>query len=260
LGLGSWHGFCGINLMTVFIYTLSDPTTNVVRYIGKTKNLAMRYHNHCNKRHNEKTHKRNWINSLMKKGLKPVMEVLDIVPESEWIFWEKYWVNQFIVWGYDLVNNTEGGDGLSFSNQTSFKKGLTPWNKGTAAKGICNECGKEYLKYIKTLKTCSRKCSTAYRKKSNNFKGTFVKGFTPWNKGVTGYSLKKNYTPTKEAIERAVEKNRKPIIQLSKNGEFIREFKSIAEASSITKISNICRVLKNRQKTAGGFIWKYKQK
>lgn len=116
--------------MKVYIYTLEHPITNEIRYIGKTKNPKERFHNHCNRLHNEHTHKRNWINSLRFIGLKPKMNILDEVNESEWKHWEKYWIEQFRQWGFNLVNHTSGGDGLTIGNQTSFKKGSIPWNKG----------------------------------------------------------------------------------------------------------------------------------
>lgn len=59
------------------------------------------------------------------------------------------------------------------------------------------------------------------------------------------------------------EKNSKPIIQLDKNNNIIQEFKSIKEALEYFKksINNSCitSCLKGRQKTAFGFIWKYKE-
>jgi predicted GIY-YIG superfamily endonuclease len=116
--------------MKVYIYTLEHPITKEVRYIGKTKNPKERFHNHCNRLHNQHSHKRNWINSLRNQSLKPVMNILDEIEESEWKYWEKYWIEQFRQWGFNLVNHTSGGDGLTVGNQTSFKKGDIPWNKG----------------------------------------------------------------------------------------------------------------------------------
>ena len=117
-------------MKTVYIYTLEHPITKEIRYVGKTKNPKMRFHNHCNKLHNEKSHKRNWINKLKKEGLKPKMKILDEVLESEWKFWERFWINQFKQWNFNLVNHTSGGDGLTLGNETSFKKGNIPWNYG----------------------------------------------------------------------------------------------------------------------------------
>ncbi len=50
-----------------------------------------------------------------------------------------------------------------------------------------------------------------------------------------------------------------PVIQLSKNGDFIQEWKSQTEVKKVLKIK-ICTALKYPHKTAGGYKWKYKNK
>ena len=51
------------------------------------------------------------------------------------------------------------------------------------------------------------------------------------------------------------------IIQFSKEGELIAEYPSIAEAGRQTGCKNqsICNCCKGNRKSAGGFIWKYKE-
>ena len=53
----------------------------------------------------------------------------------------------------------------------------------------------------------------------------------------------------------------KSILQFSKYGEFIAEYPSFMEAERKTGISNssICQCCKGKRKSAGGFIWKYKE-
>ena len=50
------------------------------------------------------------------------------------------------------------------------------------------------------------------------------------------------------------------VLQYTKDGEFLSEFKTIREASQILNIceSSISQCCKNKLITAGGFIWKYK--
>lgn len=108
---------------TTNIYTLTDPRTNEIRYVGKANNISQRYQAHLNRARDHQTHKRNWVNSLRKLGLKPIIDVIDIVPIEDWVFWETYWINQIKSWGFKLTNNTDGGDGCTFGNKTSFKKG-----------------------------------------------------------------------------------------------------------------------------------------
>jgi len=115
---------------TTNIYILIDPETNQVRYVGKANNIFQRYKAHLNRARKHQIHKLNWINYLKTKGLKPIIEIIDIVPIDNWVFWETYWISQFKTWGFDLINYTNGGEGTTFGNQTSFKKGHIPYNLG----------------------------------------------------------------------------------------------------------------------------------
>ena len=78
------------------------------------------------------------------------------------------------------------------------------------------------------------------KKKSDLFKGRL-----PWNTGKSGYQ-------TKKAI---------PILQYDKQGNFIKEWRSIIEAEeSFGKDSaNVSRCLGKRRPSAYGFVWEYKK-
>lgn len=115
-----------------YIYILADPITMKIRYVGKTNNCYQRYRHHLVASANPKSHKRNWIESLKRQGLKPILKIIDEVPTEEWKFWEQYWICQLKAWGFSLVNHTHGGEGLTNGNQTSFKKGTIPWNKNNS--------------------------------------------------------------------------------------------------------------------------------
>lgn len=51
-----------------------------------------------------------------------------------------------------------------------------------------------------------------------------------------------------------------PILQFTKDGMFVKEWPSALEAERQLGIacSNICNCLKGRNKSAGGFVWRYK--
>ena len=82
----------------VYIYTLSDPSTNEIKYCGKTKNINERYKSHLKINSNEGRKKRYWVKSLIEKNLKPIIEIIDIVDAKRWGFWEKYWICQLKCW------------------------------------------------------------------------------------------------------------------------------------------------------------------
>lgn len=52
----------------------------------------------------------------------------------------------------------------------------------------------------------------------------------------------------------------RPILQLTKDGEFIKEWPSLSDAYRQLGVppSNICFCLKGYRKYAGGFVWRYK--
>lgn len=61
-------------------------------------------------------------------------------------------------------------------------------------------------------------------------------------------------------VEKAAESHRKPVLQFTKDGEFVKEYESVREAESQTGIKTICKCCKGHKDYphAGGFIWKYK--
>lgn len=94
------------------VYTLSDPTTNIVKYIGITsKTLTRRLSGHCAET-KANTKKVNWIKSLKKNNLKPIIMELDCFETyEESLYFEQYWISQFKMWGFNLLNLTIGGEG-----------------------------------------------------------------------------------------------------------------------------------------------------
>lgn len=127
-------------MKTTNIYILIDPRTNLVKYVGKTNNIRQRYMAHLNRARKHQIHKKNWIEQLKKEKLKPIIEIIDVVPIDNWIFWETYWISQMKTWGFDLINYTNGGEGCTFGNQTSFKKG----DGGKKVVGYNSQCEKKY--------------------------------------------------------------------------------------------------------------------
>lgn len=92
------------------IYTLTDPRTDAVRYIGTTgRTLECRLGDHIRQsRWGEKTHRANWIRQLLAADLLPVISMLEITEDKTR---EIYWIREYRERGIDLVNGTAGGDG-----------------------------------------------------------------------------------------------------------------------------------------------------
>jgi len=93
----------------VYIYALTCPETGIIRYVGKTIDLAARYKKHLYK--NVKTRCRNWIESLKARGLKPQLRILIKTDEAFANFWETRVIKRFKETGIPLTNLTDGGEG-----------------------------------------------------------------------------------------------------------------------------------------------------
>jgi hypothetical protein len=78
-------------------------------------------------------------------------------------------------------------------------------------------------------------------------------------KGKPNFKLKGFKYSDKSKQKMSVVKN-KPILQYDKQGNFIEEWGSIKEASLKLDLCgpHISRVCRNIKKTAGGWIWKFK--
>ena len=155
---------------TIYIYLLIDPISNQIRYVGKTNNIKQRFKNHLNSCRDKNTHKRNWLNKLKKQGYKPEIEIIDIVIKDDWKFWEIFWISYYKSIGCNLVNYTIGGDGLTFGNITSFKKGNKPWNTGIK----CSTETKLKIKKALTGKSTGRFKAVAQYDMNNNLIQTYI--------------------------------------------------------------------------------------
>lgn len=97
-----------------FIYTLVDPISGHVRYVGKTDypDTRLKYHIKSIKVTKNK-HKVSWIKNLLTMKLKPILEIIDEVNYSEWEFWEQHYISLYKSWGFKLINKTFGGEGAT---------------------------------------------------------------------------------------------------------------------------------------------------
>lgn len=228
----------------IYFYTLSHPTTNEIRYLGKTNNIKKRYNKHINESIKSTTsHKKAWTNSLLKQNLKPTIEILDILGKNtNWQFQEQYWISQLKTWGFNLTNSTNGGEGVNIGN--------IPWNKGS--KGLIKSNNTSFEK--------GNMIGKETRFVGGNIIGEatrFEKGHNTWNKGVACSDETKNKISI--ANKGKVSKRRKTILQYDLDGIFIKEYESVTQAEKETNINSISRVARGKGKTAGGYVWKYKK-
>lgn len=94
----------------MFIYALFDPRNNSIRYVGKTTNRCSE-RLRCHVWDRRRSHKRNWIQSLLAIGLLPRLEIIEAVPRERWREAERFWITYLRFLGCQLTNVAAGGDG-----------------------------------------------------------------------------------------------------------------------------------------------------
>jgi len=102
-------------MKSAVIYVLRCPRTRAIRYVGKCVDVKSRLRQHISesKIGDVRSHKCAWIGSLLRDGLRPVLEVDYVVPADEcWKEAERRRVAFHRANGCDLTNGTNGGDDM----------------------------------------------------------------------------------------------------------------------------------------------------
>jgi hypothetical protein len=211
--------------MKQYIYSLSDPRTNDVRYIGKTSNVKNRFKKHIKvSLDNIVTLKDEWIYELKNINLKPVIEILDIGDDLNINDLEIYWISQFKTWGFNLANMTIGGEGgnwIGVNHKESSKRKMMLNNPKRKIIVQYDLKGKVLGKY-NSIREASRYTNLCRRHITNcckNKKSSTVGGY------VFRFSNDKfDYKPY-------IPYNTTKINKFDTNGNFIESYFSMTEAS-----------------------------
>jgi hypothetical protein len=261
--------------MSIFIYYLSDEKGNI-RYVGKTKNSPRKrlYKHILESKTNKKSHKTNWIKSLLNKGERPVINVIDEVQEEEWEFWEQYWISQFKSWGFSLTNLTIGGEGGNgYKHNINSKQKMRKSKLGTT---LSQEQKDKISKSVKQKFIDNPN----YNRSGNNIKSIINKDEL-YNLYITenlsmpkiakklGFGEKKIFDTLKEYNiskpkevwkEQLSTQPNKVVLQYDLFGNFIKEWISLNTINKETGLNkaNIANCCRSVAKSVGGYIWRYK--
>jgi len=154
---------------TTFLYTLSDPRTGEIRYLGKSDHPFKRLTIHRLDLRTQ-THKVNWIRSLREAGLTPLMEILDEVPESQWEFWEREYIRVFRATGVRLTNQAEGGEGGAFKGHRHSHESRSQISNSLRGQRRTAEARKRQSEAAKRRWLASGPMSEEYRRKISESK------------------------------------------------------------------------------------------
>lgn len=106
----------------IYIYGLYDEN-NACRYVGWTIDIDRRIKKHLSPtRLRGNSHKQNWIKKMLSEGKKPTITIIEEVLDGDWQFAERYWIKKGRELGWDLTNNTRGGDGVVGRKRTEEEK------------------------------------------------------------------------------------------------------------------------------------------
>ena len=203
------------------IYYLSKED-NIPFYIGKTKSVfSKRIYSH-----------------KLKFGNNIKIELIDIVEENEWKFWESYWIEQFKQWGFNLENKNKGGGGLEHHIIKTKEKISNSWNSKSKEE-------KRNINIKRGLGNLNKKKpNSGYKNQSKEDIQKLIQR-SPFNKSDWNEQCKKQ------------------VLMLDKTTkQILKEFKSVTEAAASINRSqpSLSDALNGKSKTSGGYIWKFKNK
>ena len=258
-----------------YIYSLSNED-DVIRYIGKSNNLKDRLSEHINEsKKGVNTRKNRWILSSLNNDKTIKIKIIDIVPNSEWTFWEKHYISLYKSWGFNLTNATIGGNGTGAGvNNPNYGKKLTDEHKKKCSLKLSGDKNPFYgKKHSLKIMMLFYKPIIQY-----SLKGKFIR---TWNSikeaevtlsihsissccnskllsagGFVWRFLKNSNYEDEIIISKTY---RKSVYQYTLNGEYIKKWNSVSEVEKELKIKHISKVCNKYKshKTSGGFIWKY---
>lgn len=196
------------------------------------------------------------------------IDEINSLDKKDWKSIETYWIKWFKKQGYEVLNKNEGGGGPLFVSEEIRNKLRKPKPKGFGENHSLKMTGKVQSEETKTKriqKLIGQKRSEETKLKMRKARIGFTLSKKSKNKISKANKGKKrteamNIKAGEIRIGKPLYNSWKPILQFDKKGNFIKEWGSQTKASSILKINyhSINNCLKNITKTAGSFIWKYK--
>lgn len=205
-----------------YLYTISDPFTHQVKYVGITQDFKRRCWQHMNDATKYDDIKSTWIMDTMDKGTSPIFNCIhSIENKEEALSKEAELITHYITNGNDMLN-------------VSYRKKYYKWSKSG-----------DLVDVVETI----RMDDTRLRTDRHTYKG-FIWSDTPefpkWKLDA--------YNAGKACLK-------KKVAQIDKSGKTVAIFDGVRDAGRITgidhrSISQVAAGSKIR-KSAGGFKWNY---
>jgi hypothetical protein len=219
------------NKTKIYVITNCYGDPNKV-YIGKTKNKSR--------------------NHKPKFGADIIYTEIDEVDSLQYKIWEPietYWIEQFRQWGFEVMNIRKRGGSGPITHTEETKNIISYKTKGH----IKSKEWKEKLSLSHKGRIYSKEAKEKMRISAKN-------RIYPEN---WGEKIKKGHKTKDKSFYKDpkwVKAQCKSIIQYDLDGNFLREFGSLKEASYLLNINyiGISHCVHKKQKTAYGYKWKFK--
>jgi len=266
------------------VYVLKCPITNNIRYVGQTVvPIKQRLNKHISDSRRNKRHISCWVCSLLDKGLKPTIEMVERLDVSKLDDREIYYIDFYKKQGFDLTNADLGGQGRRvFSQQTKDKIAATLTGKkqsqetkdkrSVSSKATWSNPELKELKRKQTTDLISKgvlKCNKGLttKKKGQPFAG---------DRKMLSESVKLHFSNVEVRNTQAIKMGQKafciykakmlyPANRFRKKsvieiGELILEHINLTEACKILGINrvNATQSLQGKRGIVQGYIFKYK--
>lgn len=274
-----------------YIYTLSDPNTLKIRYIGQTNNIVRRFNDHLSSSLNENsntynTYKARWIRKIMSNNKNPIINIIhecNTLDESNKL--ESLYIEKYTNEGYKLTNS-HVTDVTEFSIETrkklsNYRLGKTleelyGTEKAFELKSKFIERTINFNKNVPKSEETKLKISETLKEYFSNKENHWAYGLKMTDEHNEKLRLAKINNPKnvgnripktdeqKEKIRNSIlgsKIKRVSILQYDLEMNFIKEWKSMREIErknstiSRSKVSDCCN---EKRDSYACFIWKFK--
>jgi hypothetical protein len=167
---------------SAILYTLSDPRTGEVRYLGwtaRTKRLRFKDHIH-DARRGRKDYRSRWIASLLRAGVKPTMRTVVILQASDAPALEIGYISILRARGVRLTNTTDGGEGvLGWVPSAETRAAISRANKGRPPSAACRAASSAVHKGVVPWKAIAASVkANKGKRRSSEFCAAVSRGLT----------------------------------------------------------------------------------
>lgn len=220
-------------------------SASCITKVSKHTGFYLRWYHHIRKLRQNKHHSPLLQNVVNKYGLYNLrFEIIEIIEDiSKILGREQYYLDLYKSYdrrfGYNILQNSQ--------NMSGYKHTNICWRKPIIQYELNGNIISEFI----SARQVEEKLGYSYKMISSVCKGK--------NISYKGYIWRfKQDSFNKYPIFPKIDVSKKEVSQFTMDGKFVKTYKTITEASNITKItlSNISMCLRNQRQSAGGFKWK----